>query len=79
MIHSKEFRRCFFGGYPDVGAYRIRPLPGQGSLPGTRPFMYPANFAGVRRRPYAIRPYMYPANLAGIPDAFAAPAGAAPG
>ena len=44
MIHSNEFRRCFFDGYPDVGAYRIRPLPGQGSLPGTRPFMYPANF-----------------------------------
>lgn len=26
MIHSNEFRRCFFDGYPDVGAYRIRPL-----------------------------------------------------
>ena len=22
-----------------------------------RPYMYPAKFAGVRRRPYAIRPY----------------------
>ena len=32
-------------------AYSIRPYP------GTRPFMYPAKFAGVRRRPYAIRPY----------------------
>ena len=28
MIHSNEFRRCFFGWYPDVGAYRIRPLDG---------------------------------------------------
>ena len=28
MIHSNEFRRCFFDGYPDVGAYRIRPLDG---------------------------------------------------
>ena len=36
------------------------------------PHRYPAKFAGVRRRPYAIRPYMYPANLAGIPDAFSA-------
>ena len=30
-------------------------------LPG-----YPAKFAGVRRRPYAIRPYMYPAKFAGV-------------
>ena len=36
---------------PVVGAYRIRPLPGQGSLPDTRPFMYQEKFAGVRRRP----------------------------
>ena len=28
--------------------------------------MYPAKFAGVRRRPYAIRPYMYPAKFAGV-------------
>ena len=39
---------------PCGGAYAIRP------------YMYPAKFAGVRRRPYAIRPYMYPAKFAGV-------------
>ena len=60
--------------YP-VGVDCSAPLGPCGGAYAIRPYMYPAKFAGVRRRPYAIRPYpgtrpfMYPANLAGIPDA----------
>ena len=73
MIHSNEFQRCFFGGYPDVGAYRIRPLgrPHKGTNGSMEKYIlerYGNSFpAGNAWRAYAIRPYRLPADTFFIP------------
>ena len=57
VLHDR-FAHC---GEARNGAYAIRPYPGTrrtyafAPLPGYTPFMYPAKFAGVRRRPGQIR------------------------